>query len=199
MQELDIPGDISVSEFFESFVPETFTAVIAERPIPGMDGTKFTLQVNLTGVGGAEYGITVRDARKMEVAVGTIENPMLTVVAPYFAWRAGISGEIKGAEMLTNPARFAGMVDREMYEAAETTRGTVIFNPVLGEGLDVRIKIIFNGAEQPSVTLSAAPDVLAAMSTGELSGPEAFMQGRLKIDGDITFAMRINTFMRLAG
>lgn len=199
MQELDIPGDISVSEFFESFVPETFNAVVSERPISGMEGTQFTLQVNLTGEDGSEYGISVRDARKMEVTRGTLDDPMLTVVAPYFAWRAGISGEIKGAEMLTNPAQLAGMVDREMYDMAKATRGTVVFNPVLGEGLDVRIKIIFNGAEHPSVTLSAAPDVLAAMSTGELSGPEAFMQGKLKIDGYITFAMRMNTFMRFAG
>jgi SCP-2 sterol transfer family len=199
MQAFEIPKDIDLSEFFESFVPEAFNAIVSEKPIPGMDGTEFTLQVNLTGEGGSEYGIRVRNAREMEIAKGSIENPMLEVIAPYLAWRAGISGDIKGAEMLTDPARFAGMVDREMYEAAKSTRGTVIFKPVLGEDLDVQIRIIFNGAEQPAVTLSAAPEVLYAMSTGELGGPEAFLQNKLKIDGDITFAMRLNTFMRFAG
>lgn len=199
MQEFVIPADIAVDEFFESFVPVTFDAVVSSGPVPGMEGTVFTLQVDLTGDGGAVYGITVRDAREMSVTRGPLDAPMLRVVAPYFAWRAGISGEIKGADLLANPARFASMVDRAMYESALATRGTVIFKPLLGEGLEVAIRIIFNGAEQPSVTLSAAPEVLFSMSTGELNGPEAFLQGKLKIDGDITFAMRLNEFMRLAG
>ncbi len=199
MQEINIPPDISATQFFEEFVPETFREIISENPIPGMEDTYLTLQVRLTGEGGCQYGITVRDAREMEVKEGELENPMLTIVAPYLAWRAAISGQIKGAEMFYNPARFAQMVDREMYETARTTSGTVIFKPVLGEGLDVSIKIIFNGAEQPSVTLSASPEVFYEMTSGTLSGPEAFLQGKLKIEGDLTFAMRLNAFMKLAG
>lgn len=199
MQEIGIPPDISLTEFFEDFIPRTFREVISQNPIPGMEGTEFTLQVNLTGDGGGSYVIIVRDAKEMEVRKGTLEAPMLTIVAPYLAWRAAISGQIKGAKMFFNPAQFAGMVDRDMYETARTVSGTVIFKPILGEGLDVSIKIIFNGAEQPSVTLSASPETFFEMSSGTLSGPDAFLKGRLKIEGDLTFAMRLNAFMKLTG
>lgn len=196
MAELEIPKDISVQDFFESFVPETFDQVIKENPVPGMEGTVFTMQVNLTGEGGATYGLTVKDAKEIKVEPGPMDSPMLAIQAPVLAWRAAISGTIEGANMFVNPVDFATRVDRKMYEAAKTTRGTAVFKPDLGEGMEVEMKIVFNGAERPRVVLIATPDVFDRMSTGDLSGPEAVMQNKLRLDGDVMFAMQLNTFLQ---
>lgn len=50
-------------------------------------------------------------------------------------------------------------------------------------------------AENPNITLSAsAPDLLDIIS-GKLSGQTAFLTGRLKIQGDVTLAMKLQTIL----
>ncbi len=200
MDELKIPRDISVQDFFESFVPETFYQVVKEKPIPNMEGTVFTLEVRLTGEGGAVYGVTIRDAKEIEVKPGSMEKPLVRLEAPVAAWRAAISGEMEGADMVTNPLQFVSMIDRDMYNAVKDTEGTVIFSPIFEGGPPVEMKLVMNGAESPAVKLSARPEDFYAMSTGKLSGPMAFMQGKLKIEGDMAFAMQLGSaFMRVMG
>ncbi len=200
MDELKIPDDISVRDFFESFVPETFYQVVKEKPIPNMEGTEFTLEVRLIGEGGAEYSVTIRDAKEIEVKPGSMEKPMVRLEAPVAAWRAAIKGDMEGADLVANPLQFVSMIDRGMYDAVKETKGTVVFSPIFQEGPPVEMKLVMNGAESPMVKLSAKPEDFYAMSTGKLSGPMAFMQGKLKIEGDMSFAMQLGSaFMRMMG
>ena len=47
----------------------------------------------------------------------------------------------------------------------------------------------------PSMTLSMTAQDLVAMATGELNAVAAFMQGRIKISGDMSLAMRLQSIL----
>jgi putative sterol carrier protein len=49
-------------------------------------------------------------------------------------------------------------------------------------------------APSPDVTLIMADDDLVAMLKGELNGMQAFMTGKLQLEGDLMLAQRISSF-----
>jgi putative sterol carrier protein len=49
-------------------------------------------------------------------------------------------------------------------------------------------------ASNADVTLNMADDDLIAMLKGELNGMQAFMTGKLQLEGDLMLAQRITTF-----
>jgi putative sterol carrier protein len=53
------------------------------------------------------------------------------------------------------------------------------------------VTITFNGATEPKATMSGPAEVLAKVMTGELQGPKAFMEGKIKITGDMMFLMSL--------
>ena len=52
-------------------------------------------------------------------------------------------------------------------------------------------------AENPKVTISAAPVPFLKLVTGQQSGPVLFMTGKLKLEGDVMFASRMTSFFRI--
>ncbi len=48
-------------------------------------------------------------------------------------------------------------------------------------------------AEAPKMTLKAAADDWHAVSTGKINAMQAFMSGKLKIEGDMGLAMKMQT------
>ncbi len=48
-------------------------------------------------------------------------------------------------------------------------------------------------AEAPKMTLKAAADDWHAVSTGKMNAMQAFMSGKLKIEGDMGIAMKLQT------
>jgi SCP-2 sterol transfer family protein len=52
-------------------------------------------------------------------------------------------------------------------------------------------------SEQPRVTLKVEPVPFLKLVSGQASGPELFMSGKLKIDGDLMFAPQIATMFRI--
>jgi putative sterol carrier protein len=55
-------------------------------------------------------------------------------------------------------------------------------------------KLAEGSASNADVTLNMADDDLIAMLKGELNGMQAFMTGKLQLEGDLMLAQRISTF-----
>lgn len=165
--------------FFEKVVPEMFEAVTEVFPVAGMEDTVFKLQVNLTGEGETTYGITIRDAREIEVTKGGIEDPMLTVELPSSIF-------INTMKMaVTSPMH-------DLYDAARDVEGTVVVEPLQGDGRPpLSVKLILNQSEEPNIKLSADIPTFMKLMNGEESPPMAFMQGNLKIEGNLPFGMEL--------
>jgi len=51
--------------------------------------------------------------------------------------------------------------------------------------------------EDPKLAISAAPVPFLKLVTGQESGPAMFMQGKLKIQGDLMFATRMTSFFKI--
>ncbi len=186
---MDVKDDVTVQEYFETNVPELFKEQMAGKTISGMDGTLFTVQFD---VDGQVYGIKVTDAKDLEVVSGPVDDPMITVKLTEDVWRRAVTGKMAGAmDMFTD---MGNMANRRSYDNLKSARGTMNLE-LDAAGDPVSISVCFNGAASPACTFKAAVEDWGKISTGEVPGPMAFMQGKLKIEGDMPFAMSLSNIM----
>ncbi len=52
-------------------------------------------------------------------------------------------------------------------------------------------------ADNPSITLTMADSDFASLVSGDLNGQQAFLTGKLKIQGDMTLAMKLQSVFNL--
>lgn len=60
---------------------------------------------------------------------------------------------------------------------------------------DGKLTIIEGVGSQPSMTVTCTAQDMLAIVNGELSAVSAFMQGRVKIDGNLTLAMKLQNLL----
>jgi len=173
---------VSIQEYVESYVPSLISKRLEEKPVPGMEGTLFTFQLTLQGDKDLVFGVSIKDAREITVHPGGLENPMLEVVIPETFIRP----------LVDMASSFTG---RKQYDAVSGARGSVRLEMGMPGGWTLPVTVKFNGASEPSVTISASSSDFAKMATGELNGPMAFMQGKVKIEGDMSFALSLANLM----
>ncbi len=95
---------------------------------------------------------------------------------------------------------FPEMVQRFNASKAEGVNATIQFN-LSGDNGGLYWLRIADGtceagqgqAENPKMTLKAAADDWHAVSTGKTNAMQAFMSGKLKIEGDMGLAMKLQT------
>ena len=54
-------------------------------------------------------------------------------------------------------------------------------------------------AESPSITITCTSEDWVKIVNGELNGQQAFLMGKLKIQGDMTLAMKLQSVFSLGG
>lgn len=62
---------------------------------------------------------------------------------------------------------------------------------------DGRCTVDEGTAENPTMTLSADAQDFKDVLTGKADGMQYFMQGRLKLSGDLNLAMKLTTFFKM--
>ncbi len=190
---MDVPENISVKEYFEEIVPKMVEEQLSGTSISGMEGTVFTVEFDIQGDQTYIYGVTVKDAKDLTVTEGPLENPLIKAELSEDIWRKAVTGKVEGAmDAFTNMAEVA---NRKRYDALVATKGTMNLELALPDGSTANIKVVFNNADSPSVTFKAALEDWAKVQSGELPGPMAFMQGKLKIEGDMSFAMSLGNLL----
>lgn len=188
-----VSENIAVKEYFEEIVPKIFEEQMASSPIGGMEGTEFTVQFDIKGDQEQTYGITAKDAKDLKVTAGSLDSPLVRVELSEDVWRKAVTGKMAGSvEMFTDMGQ---MADRKRFDALKSTKGAITLNLTLPDGSIANIRIVLNNSESPSVAFAAAADDWAKVATGEIPGPTAFMSGKLKIDGDLPFAMQLGNLM----
>ena len=58
-----------------------------------------------------------------------------------------------------------------------------------------KIAVASGASSNASMTLNCTAEDFRAMLSGELNGVSAFMQGRIKIDGDMSLAMKLQSLL----
>jgi putative sterol carrier protein len=95
---------------------------------------------------------------------------------------------------------FPTMASRLIPDKAQGVSATIQFN-LSGEngGMywlkieDSKCESGEGAAENPKMTLKAAADDWFAVSTGKMNPMQAFMSGKIKIEGDMGMAMKLQT------
>jgi len=174
---------VGIQEYMQSYIPDLVAKRLAEKPVADMEGTVFKLQVTIKGEKSLVFGITIKDAREISVTEGAIDGPTLEVVL----------SEDFIKPLVDLASSFTG---RKQYDAASQAKGTVVFEVDMPGDWTMPVSTVFNGASQPNLKIMGKSVDLAKIATGELNGPTAFMQGKIKMEGDMAFGLSLsNIFM----
>ena len=142
------------------------------------------------------------------------QAPDLTAVSPEeFVALVASASEEQLAEAMSGPQRepalreiFSRMADH-LDPAKAEGQDVVVHFQILGRpdgGQDEFEVIVRDGnctvsetpQEEPRVTLKVQPVAFLKLVTNQKSGPELFMAGQLKIDGDLMFAAQIASLFK---
>lgn len=190
---MDVPENVSVKEYFEEIVPKMAEEQLSKVTASGMEGTVFTVEFDIQGDQEYVYGITVKDAKDVAITEGSLENPMIKVKISEDVWRKAVTGKMEGAmDMFMDLGQNA---NRKRYDSLMSVKGTMDLELTLDDGSTAELSVVFNGTESPQVTFKTSVEDWAKISSGELAGPTAFMTGKMKIDGDMPFAMALGNLL----
>ena len=179
----EVPGDVSPAMFFEQLLPAGFAAQVEQgMPVP----KDFKMQYQITGDGGGEWHVTIRDG-SMTVTDGRDESH-LGITLSIDDWRDAVLGRNGGDLALLLPQGRPGRPDGS--EQAKRLRGTMALE-LAREGEPFRMEIRFGGAESPRTTVKSKIIDYVAIQQGKMNGQEAFMTGRVRIEGDLGFLMQV--------
>lgn len=174
---------ITPAQFFEELLPAGYRAQSEEgAPRP----SDLSIQYHLTGEGGGRWHVHMVGP---EVTVTPSEQAAdLSVRLSVTDWADAVHGR-GGADLsLVVPQGRPGRPDTS--GRVKQLRGTVEIE--LGrEGEPFRVETTFGGAEQPRTRLMAKIEDYVAVQQGRLNGQEAFMTGRVRIQGDMAFMMQV--------
>jgi putative sterol carrier protein len=169
--------------FFEQLMPAGFQAQVEQGlPTP----KDYAIQYKLTGDGGGDWNVAIRDG-KMNVKKGTDESH-LTITISAVDWRDAVAGQ-NGADLaLLLPQTRPGRPDGS--EAAKKLKGTMAVE-LARDGEPYRMEMAFGNAASPRTLVKSKIADYVAIQQGKLNGQEAFMTGRVRIEGDLAFLMQV--------
>ncbi len=175
--------EITPAQFFEKIVPEGFAADPANA-----SQEDATLCYVVTGDGGGEWTLTVSGG-KMTVERGKRDALVTYTVSAKDALDAINARNGASPALLVPPRRpnarpGAGAAIRAL-------RGTLALNLTRPDGEPFKIETTFNGAATPRTTMTMAMTDYIAMGEGKLNGQEAFMTGKMRVEGDMGFMMQV--------
>jgi len=179
-----VSEDVTPEQFFELLLPMGFQA---QRDAGATVPQDFTMQYVLTGSGGGEWAVTIQEGQ-LSTTKGR-HAATITFTLSIDDWRDAVLGR-NGATLATLlPQNRPGRPDNSAR--VKLMKGTVAQE--LGrDGMEpFMLEMCFNDGATPRTVLKMKLADFVAMQEGRLNGQEAFMTGRLRIEGDMAFMMQI--------
>ncbi len=182
--QLPVPEDVTPDQFFTQLLPTGFAAQ-AEAGLP--TPSDFTMRYNLTGAGGGEWVVVIKDGQMTTHKGGGEANLGFTLSVT--DWRDAVLGRDGASVAVILPQSRPGRPDNSAR--AKQLKGTMAVE-LAREGKDpMKVEMTFNDAATPRTVMKVKVADYVAMQEGRLNGQEAFMTGKLKIEGDMGFLMQI--------
>lgn len=184
MAEQPLSEDVTPDQFYEQLLPAGFEAQAQSgAAVP----KNFAIQYHLVGDGGGDWQVQIVDG-KMTTKKGK-GDAVLTFTLSIDDWRDAVLSRNGATPALLLPANRPNRPDNS--DRAKALKGTVV-QELAREGKDpFKIELMFNNAAAPRATVKMKIADFAAMQEGKLNGQEAFMTGRLRIEGDMAFMMQV--------
>lgn len=181
-----LPDSVTPQQFFEELMPMGFAAQVQSgATVP----KEFTMNYRVVGPGGGEWLITIADGQMTSRKGGG--EAIVTYTISEEDWRDAVLGRDGSSVSLIVPPSRPGRPDTS--GRAKALKGTMALE-LAREGRDpAKVEVSFNGAATPRTVVKMKMPEYVAMQEGRLNGQEAFMTGKMKIEGDLAFLMQIAT------
>ena len=196
---------IAPSEFMESFVPKVFAELRIPAALAALDES---FAVRLRGDAGGAWRIRLQGGA-LRVEAGECTDAALTLLQSQEDWsgalwkgRGGPFGRyaaklftLRTAELLDEIGkRVSEPLDAKLLEPLREIEGLIALVVKGGEGGDWRLELKLGGGEipdAPNTTISITAEDADALGSGELKALEAFMAGRIQVEGDVGLVMQL--------
>lgn len=179
-----VSEDVTPQQFFEQLLPMGFQAQSAAG---GGAPSEFSIQFNLTGEGGGSWHAKIADGQ-MQVTSGQ-QEANLTVTLGVDDWRDAVLNRNGATLAIILPASRPGRPDNSAR--AKALKGTMALELARPEADPFTVELCFNGAATPRTLLRMAIADYVGMQDGSQNGQMLFMQGKIKVEGDMGFLMQI--------
>ena len=193
---MQVTDKTTPQEFFEKMLPKLATSKAGDLSAE-QKAVNHAVGVALTGTGGGSWTLSIEGgALKVAEGISATANPVVSLSVE--DWRGIMTGKkamlaaAGGANLMAiDPSKFKpALIDR-----IKPIKGTICFvveDPDQGD-LRVTIKFGEGAPEQPQCTVSTDVETAKATQTGALNPQAAFMQGKVKIVGDMNLAMQVGS------
>ncbi len=189
--------------FYTQTIPRQFNASLAAQEqlgeagrgvLEAMRGVDATICVEVRGAGGGSFVLNIREGR-MSADASAAHPPFLTVVQDRAAFEtlARESGDsalalLGGLSGLTGEMRLT----RKRVESLGQLQGAVHFS-VSGEAGFALITHFGAGPvpDEPNASIAVDDDAYRELRSGKLDPAAAFMNGKIKVAGDMQLAMQL--------
>jgi hypothetical protein len=189
--------------FFCEALPAQFEAALREqeraaesasRVLAGMRAVNATLRADVRGDGGGTFFLNVA-AGRATAGERAAHPPFLTLVIDAASFDAFL-GEVGGSALgflgaLSGLAQEMKLTQARI-DALAGLAGTVRFEVRGAGGFHLRVHFgPGEPAETPATSIAVDRDAYADLRTGRLNPQDAFLTGRIQLEGDLQLAMQL--------
>jgi len=202
------------AQFLEQWLPQAFAAAEIPEEARNVD---VQVGVCLQGDGGGEWVFEVKDGA-LTVQPGSREDCAFTFVQSVDDWRGALWEGRGGAIGRQSVALFkpgsqpaagaggpgqmgAGPPNAAALEEMRKLDGVIRMQVTNAEGGDWAVGFKLGPGpipEEPTTTVSITAEDAAALESGELDPMQAFMGGKLQVQGDMTLMMQMQAIQMQA-
>lgn len=195
---------LSLPDFLRSKVASRFRDMVnkadqkvvqAQRAADDLRAAKGSIGWEISDGSRAKWFINIADGA-MTVTETAAYEPFMTIVLSEADWAIFVSRTNAGA-MLTRDDRPFG---KARIDRVRMVKGSLrVLLTGLPEGGEFRADVHFGRqrSAQPKTTIQIPADVAIELQSGAINPQAAFMQGQLKLIGDMAFAMELGMALAL--
>ncbi len=183
-----LPETTTPKQFFEELMP---MGLAAQVQAGGKKPPDAIMAYKLTGEGGGSWLVSIKDGA---ATVGPGEGEAnVTFTVSVDDWRDAVLGRNGATLALIVPQPRPGRPDNSARMLQ--IKGTMALD-LAREGMEpYRVEMCFNGGAAPRTVMKLKLDDFLGIQEGRMNGQEAFMTGKLRVEGDMAFLMQIAQMM----
>jgi len=179
-----LTSDLNVKELLTELIPKRVKKYIQ------MQGTQEELrgtELKLTfDISGSVYSYIIKNGNNFNVKEGHIENPNIRI-----SFSLESMAKLAGMKNIDRLTCVEKQLSRKNFDVLSGLIGTSVFQIKYPDDSISEITATFNDAENPKTVLSLSIHDAELISSGRESIFNLLVSGKMKIDGYITFAMKL--------
>jgi len=179
-----------VSTFYKEYVPARLFQASDNESLSPREESDLIIQYSIDG---QCFYIRNRNGSIVDIVEGVENTPVIHVAIDEDHLKDVISGSYEGVFDFFTDALMSICSLRN--KTLMTVKGTLRVYLKKGSGEVLPMTLIYNGAAEPSATLSLDLEDWVALHKKETTGQALFVSGRLSFTGDMHFLLRLQTLL----